>query len=46
MNMTTVIITHNSIIADIADKVIHIRNGTVEGVMINENPKNVSEIVW
>ncbi len=46
MNMTTVIITHNSIIADIADKVIHIRNGTVEDIMINKNPKNVSEIVW
>jgi putative ABC transport system ATP-binding protein len=46
MNMTTVIITHNSVIADIADKVIHIRNGTVEDVIINETPKNVSEIVW
>ncbi len=46
MNMTTVIITHNSVIADIADKVIHIKNGTVEEVMINKNPKNVSEIVW
>jgi putative ABC transport system ATP-binding protein len=46
MNMTTVIITHNSVIADIADKVIHIRNGTVEDVMINKSPKNVSEIVW
>jgi putative ABC transport system ATP-binding protein len=46
MNMTTVIITHNSVIADIADKVIHIKNGTVEDVIINKNPKNVSEIVW
>lgn len=46
MNMTTVIITHNSVIADIADKVIHIRNGTVEAVTINKDPKNVSEIVW
>lgn len=46
MNMTTVIITHNSVIADIADKVIHIKNGTVEDVIINQCPKNVSEIVW
>ncbi len=46
MNMTTVIITHNSVIADIADKVIHIKNGTVEDVIINQSPKNVSEIVW
>lgn len=46
MNMTTIIITHNSVIADIADKIIHIKNGTVEDVIINQSPKNVSEIVW
>lgn len=46
MNMTTVIITHNSVIADIADKVIHIKNGTVEDVIINKAPKDVLEIVW
>lgn len=46
MNMTTLIITHNSVIADIADKVIHIKNGTVEDITINKDPKNVSEIVW
>ncbi len=46
MGMTTVLITHNAVIADIADKVIKIKNGTVKDVIINENPKKAEEIVW
>jgi putative ABC transport system ATP-binding protein len=46
MNMTTVLITHNSIIADIADKVVKVKNGTVKSVVINEAPKRADEIVW
>lgn len=46
MGMTTVLITHNAVIADIADKVIKIKNGTVKSIKINENPKSVDEIVW
>ncbi|BCN30775.1 ABC transporter ATP-binding protein [Anaeromicropila herbilytica] len=46
MGTTTVLITHNAVIADIADKVIKIKNGTVSDIVINENPKNVDEIVW
>ncbi|MDF2986183.1 MAG: transporter related [Eubacterium sp.] len=46
MDMTTVLITHNAVIADIADKVIKIKNGTVKEVIINENPKRAEEIVW
>ena len=44
--MTTVIITHNSEIAQIADRVIHMKNGNVETITFNENPKDVSEIDW
>lgn len=43
---TTVLITHNSALADIADKVIHIRNGTVHDVVVNQHPKNAKQIVW
>lgn len=43
---TTVLITHNSALADIADKVIHVRNGTVHDVVVNKHPKNAKEIVW
>ena len=46
MNMTTVVITHNSAIAEVADKVITIKNGTVDNVRINKKPKKVSEIEW
>lgn len=46
MGMTTVLITHNAVIAEIADKVIKIKNGTVNDVIINSSPKKVNEIVW
>jgi putative ABC transport system ATP-binding protein len=46
MNMTTVLITHNAVIADIADKVIKIKNGTVKDIIHNKSPKKAEEIVW
>ncbi|MDD3224349.1 MAG: ABC transporter ATP-binding protein [Clostridium sp.] len=46
MNMTAILITHNAAIADIADKVIKIKNGTVEDIIENKNPKSAKEIVW
>ena len=46
MGTTTILITHNSVIADIADKVIKIKNGTVCDIVINEHPKKTEEIVW
>ena len=45
-NTTTIIITHNAIIADIADKVIRVKNGKIESVTINKKPKLVKEIDW
>lgn len=45
-NMTVVIITHNVIIAGIADKVIKMKNGTIEDIIINKNPKDVKELNW
>ena len=44
--MTTIIITHNAIISEIADKVIKVKNGQIEDVTINKNPKLVKEINW
>lgn len=43
---TTIIITHNAIISEIADKVIKVKNGTIESIEVNQNPKNVKEIDW
>lgn len=44
--MTVIIITHNSAITPMADKVIKFKNGTVESVIKNENPISISEIEW
>lgn len=46
MGMTTVIITHNAIISQIADKVIRLKNGTIEEIIINKKPKDVKELDW
>lgn len=43
---TVIIVTHNSAIKDMASKVIHIKNGEVASVEINENPKPIEEIEW
>ena len=45
-HITVIIITHNSAIAPMADKVIKFKNGAVEDIIINENPKKVEEIEW
>lgn len=45
-NMTVVIITHNTAIAPMADKVIKFKNGTVSKVLVNKSPKPISEIEW
>ncbi len=43
---TVIIVTHNSALKDIADKVIHIKNGKIKKVEINSSPKSVEEIEW
>ncbi len=44
--MTVIIITHNSAISEMADKVIKFKNGKVEDIIINQNPKSAEEIEW
>ncbi|NLG04418.1 MAG: ABC transporter ATP-binding protein [Clostridia bacterium] len=43
---TVVMVTHNSFFADIADKVIRVKNGGIQEVTINENPKDADEVTW
>lgn len=43
---TVIIVTHNSLIADIADRVIKIRNGKVESNELNKHPKKIDEVKW
>jgi len=44
--VTVVVITHNSAITPMADRVIHIKNGTVESMQLNEHPASVESIEW
>ena len=44
--MTVIIITHNSALTAMADRVIHIKNGTVQSMAVNEKPVPVEEIEW
>jgi len=44
--MTVILITHNTAITPMADRVIHIRNGQVSGIDFQEQPKPVEEIEW
>ena len=43
---TVVIVTHNAILAEAADKVIRIKNGQIESIVINESPKKVTDLEW
>ena len=43
---TVIIVTHNSLIADIADRVIKIKNGKVQSNELNNHPKNIDEVKW
>lgn len=45
-NMTVIIITHNSAIAPMADKIIHFKNGKSEDIVINQDPTPIEEIEW
>lgn len=43
---TVIIVTHNSLFSEIADTVIRVKNGKIESVTANENPKNIDEVKW
>ena len=44
--MTVIIITHNSALTPMADRVIHFKNGTAFDIQINPNPTPIAEIEW
>lgn len=43
---TVILVTHNHAITEIADRVIQVRNGKVQQMIINDKPKDIDEIVW
>ena len=44
--MTVVVITHNTALTPMADRVIHIKNGQVAAMELNDHPTPVEEIEW
>lgn len=44
--MTVIVITHNQAIAPMADRLIHIKNGQVSQMEMNEHPVSIDEIEW
>lgn len=46
MDMTVVVVTHNTALVPMADKVIRIKNGRVDNILINDNPISVERIEW
>jgi putative ABC transport system ATP-binding protein len=43
---TVIIVTHNSLIAEVADRVIRLKNGKVESNEVNNSPKNIEDVNW
>lgn len=43
---TTIIVTHNAVLEQAADKVIYVKNGEVERVVTHEHPCAVNEVNW
>jgi hypothetical protein len=43
---TVIIVTHNALIANIADRVIKIKNGKVESNEFNKHPMKIDEVKW
>ena len=44
--MTVVVITHNTALTPMADRVIRIKNGKVSSMTVNEHPVPVETIEW
>lgn len=45
-NTTVIIVTHNDEFAKIADKVIHIKNGKIDEIKVEDNPQSIDAINW
>lgn len=43
---TVIIVTHNTLISEIADVIIRIKNGEIQSVVKNASPKKIEEVEW
>jgi len=46
LGTTTAVITHNAVIAEMADRVIHLSGGLITGVETNQTKCEASELTW
>jgi putative ABC transport system ATP-binding protein len=46
LGTTTAVITHNAVIAEMADRVIHLSGGAITGVDVNQRKRPASELSW
>ncbi|MEA4846666.1 MAG: ABC transporter ATP-binding protein [Clostridiaceae bacterium] len=46
MGKTVIVVTHNVLIAEMADTVIHMKDGKVFDIRYNSSPKAAEEIIW
>ena len=45
-NRLVIVVTHNSALKDMADKVVYIKNGKIERITENASPQPIEEIEW
>ena len=45
-NMTVIMITHNSALAEMGQKIIRVKSGQIESITMNENPKSIEDIEY
>ncbi len=45
-NRLVIVVTHNSALKDMADKVVYIKSGKIENIVVNPNPRPIEEIEW
>ena len=45
-NIPVIVVTHNLAVTEMANKIIKVKNGQIEDLIINENVKNVEDIEW
>jgi putative ABC transport system ATP-binding protein len=43
---TVIIVTHNAVLAEAADRVIRIKNGKIREITVNPNPLPISKVNW
>ncbi len=46
LGTTTAVITHNAVIAEMADRVISMSDGRIHGVQVNKTKRTASELEW